>query len=558
MRKMLRSLHKVQTNGGCRLEATVQYPSLWEAVQWISKTMLLHPRAYTNPPSEDFINHKMDFMVINLPTILQHAEVVLAKAQQTNLLHGRDRSQASRALREVIRDSLNAMGWANIKIRPTAWSDEDAWWKQDMDQPPEQPTNRSASPVQRPAAILTVWTVEEAKKFYLDNRQILPCPTCLATQSTSTTGGRRQFRIYCKSCQTSTNKGDCTAFWTNLFLQGNLAVPSTSFPVEPQAASEHSASPETRITPEVAQPLPLMPPPVPNPHSPRTSRRSKRLFRELTPEEPHSPSEEDPDSPDGSQYSQPSFSSSEEEYEQPPIQPPKRRRTTGGQSDRPAASPQPEEEEPPVQPPKPRRRRTTGGHSQRLADSSEEEDDYQPPKRRRTTGGQPLVWEAGRRTSFTTIELPSGGTAEVPLAPAFITAKGIYRPSRGFVPPDGNCQFTAIGFHIFGNLQSASAVRRRSVGYMRRHRRLITDFAAQGDGHMGANSWLTSMSKGGQWGDQLSLLAAAEVYSQPLAVASLLPTGDIHWTYYPSEGLPEESYKLLYHSGNHYEIMVEA
>ena len=88
---------------------------------------------------------------------------------------------------------------------------------------------------------------------------------------------------------------------------------------------------------------------------------------------------------------------------------------------------------------------------------------------------------------------------------------------------------------------------------MRQHQRLIGEFAVAGEGHLSASQWLTEMARNATWGDQLSLLSASEAYQVHLAVATLLPSGDLHWTYYPREA--EQDYHHLYHTGNHYEIL---
>lgn len=124
--------------------------------------------------------------------------------------------------------------------------------------------------------------------------------------------------------------------------------------------------------------------------------------------------------------------------------------------------------------------------------------------------------------------------------------------TMGFVPGTGNCQFAALSLHVYGHLRSAATIRKKVVQYLRSHRSLVTDFAAEGDGHLGALPYIRKMSKANTWGDELTLLAASLSLKLPLAVASR-SSGQLTFSYYPDNR--QADYAGLFHMGNHYELL---
>lgn len=512
MRRMVQSLGRIQVRGGCRVEATVQYTSLWGAVEWISKTPFLQARTYTRPPTKELYALKMDILELSQHNILEHAKDMLSKAEQTGLLIGRDAQGTSLRLAMVLKDCLNSIGWASILWKPSQWNDEGAWWKEELPEP-SQPVMEDAPAAEEPHWNGNLWTVAEARAFYDANRLLLPCPKegCHRLATTRPTGGQRQFRVSCHVCLGHTCKGDSAKYWIQLYLDKQLAIDPSTFPA--MTLTRLSASPTVRApTPQAPIHHPaLMPPPIPNPYpSRRQSKRQRTTVRTPTPEaeepeseepepEPEEPESEqleseDPDSPDGSQYAGSSHSSQ-------------------------AAAPA----------------RTTRSGRQKV-----------PPSQRHSR----------RSPTIGIVETLQGKEVEVVMGGTFFAHGRQWRFTKDFISSDGNCQFQALSFLAFGHLRSAQAVRKRVVHYMQAHKDIITQYAAEGEGHTGAAQWLKAMAKDRHWGDQISLHAAALVYGLKLAVASVLPSGDHHWTYYPTDGLPIMDYSALYHTRNHYELLV--
>eukprot|EP01061_Rhynchopus_euleeides_P001847 TRINITY_DN11362_c0_g1_i1.p1 TRINITY_DN11362_c0_g1~~TRINITY_DN11362_c0_g1_i1.p1 ORF type:complete len:241 (+),score=92.81 TRINITY_DN11362_c0_g1_i1:108-830(+) len=90
---------------------------------------------------------------------------------------------------------------------------------------------------------------------------------------------------------------------------------------------------------------------------------------------------------------------------------------------------------------------------------------------------------------------------------------GMYEiPVRG----DGNCQFRAISYHMFRTPDLYADVREETVEYMGRHRDLFLKHT--GEGPEAFDAYLARMSRDREWGDHLTLQAAADLYKMRICV----------------------------------------
>ena len=137
--------------------------------------------------------------------------------------------------------------------------------------------------------------------------------------------------------------------------------------------------------------------------------------------------------------------------------------------------------------------------------------------------------------------------------PPSVSLGGQLMATKGFIPGDGNCQFTAISHHRYNNLRSGPTVRRKAVQWLKNHPDLVVEFTTTSQGHMGARPYLQRMAEPREWGDELTLLASSNACQLPLAVASRVADNHLSWSYYPDPY--QEVYHGLYHVNNHYEIL---
>lgn len=87
------------------------------------------------------------------------------------------------------------------------------------------------------------------------------------------------------------------------------------------------------------------------------------------------------------------------------------------------------------------------------------------------------------------------------------------------IPGDGNCQFASISDQLFDNIDHAKELREQAVDWMRKHKdwklpennAKLSDFSCD----MEWDEFCDHMAKSGIWGNHLTLLALAEVRTNP-------------------------------------------
>jgi len=122
---------------------------------------------------------------------------------------------------------------------------------------------------------------------------------------------------------------------------------------------------------------------------------------------------------------------------------------------------------------------------------------------------------------------------------------------------DGNCMFRAMAYHLTGNQANHFTVRMKALSWLQRNPDILLAFAAQGDGHLSAATYLANMAKPGTWGDEIMLMAIAHAHSISIMVYSGIDpgTGSSHATIYPHHA--DGPHYGLYHlaRSQHYELL---
>lgn len=134
----------------------------------------------------------------------------------------------------------------------------------------------------------------------------------------------------------------------------------------------------------------------------------------------------------------------------------------------------------------------------------------------------------------------------------------IYRLKASIViGKDGNCMFRAMAYHLTGNQNLHMEVRTRAIDWLQRNPAILMGFAAQGEGHFSAASYLSNMARPGEWGDEIMLMAIAQAYSISIMVYSGIDTatGVHNATVYPHDA-PGPHYGLIHiRKTQHYELL---
>lgn len=111
---------------------------------------------------------------------------------------------------------------------------------------------------------------------------------------------------------------------------------------------------------------------------------------------------------------------------------------------------------------------------------------------------------------------------------------------------DGNCQFRAISFGLYGTQRHHAYVRRQAVAFMRQH---PADFQA----FLGEewSVYLREMGRDGTWGDELTLRALCEALA---VVVNVISSDRDHWflRYIPRSARPRHECFLTYVAPIHY------
>lgn len=88
---------------------------------------------------------------------------------------------------------------------------------------------------------------------------------------------------------------------------------------------------------------------------------------------------------------------------------------------------------------------------------------------------------------------------------------------------DGNCQFRALAFNLFGSQEHHAVVRAAVCAHMRKHADFYSHFF---DGRAEFKAYLDEMGRQSSWGDELTLRAAVEAYK---CIAHVITSEAANW-----------------------------
>ena len=121
---------------------------------------------------------------------------------------------------------------------------------------------------------------------------------------------------------------------------------------------------------------------------------------------------------------------------------------------------------------------------------------------------------------------------------------------------DGNCMFRAMAYHLTGNQDLHMEVRMKAINWLQRNPGILA-FAAHGDGHFSAATYLANMAKPGMWGDEIMIMAIAQAYDVSIMVYSGRDpqTGEYHATTYPHNATGPHCGLWHLTRSQHYELL---
>lgn len=126
------------------------------------------------------------------------------------------------------------------------------------------------------------------------------------------------------------------------------------------------------------------------------------------------------------------------------------------------------------------------------------------------------------------------------------------------VSGDGNCLFRSVCHQVYGDDRNHATVRARCMRYVRSNKKHFKQFV---DGDF--DQYCASRAKDGVWGDNLEIVALAELFDRPVEVwsreAPLNPDGTLEpmrVVQADESSRPVVQIRLTYHGGRHYNSLV--
>ncbi|PWN45766.1 hypothetical protein IE81DRAFT_285069, partial [Ceraceosorus guamensis] len=116
--------------GGLRIEATVQAPTLGEAVEWTRASPLLVLNTWVKPSTEIFQAYGIQIKRITKSQLVENAKMMLAAAHACDLSRGRDGGSVNQADQQAVTDVSAALGWSPGHGKPTSHTKPNPWWIQ--------------------------------------------------------------------------------------------------------------------------------------------------------------------------------------------------------------------------------------------------------------------------------------------------------------------------------------------------------------------------------------------------------------------------------------------
>ncbi|KAI8456055.1 hypothetical protein BY996DRAFT_4580119 [Phakopsora pachyrhizi] len=117
---------------------------------------------------------------------------------------------------------------------------------------------------------------------------------------------------------------------------------------------------------------------------------------------------------------------------------------------------------------------------------------------------------------------------------------------------DGNCQFRAISLILHNNQERHEVVRSEVVDYIKTHRNYYEVFILP----IKFEDYVEEMSKNGNWGDEITLRAAIEIYKLRVFVLSESENG-AYVKKYGKVVKSNEVFSGIFFKSKHYEILLQ-
>jgi len=123
------------------------------------------------------------------------------------------------------------------------------------------------------------------------------------------------------------------------------------------------------------------------------------------------------------------------------------------------------------------------------------------------------------------------------------------------IPGDGNCQMYSLSDQLSGNLKHSKFIRRTLINWLRRNSETPLSNGCTLKDFVHDQTWeqyCTKMLKEGEWGDHLTLIAAAEVFKVVIIIISSIPGDDYVIEIIPTFTEPQRTIMLSHFAEYHY------
>ncbi|CAI5470386.1 unnamed protein product [Closterium sp. Yama58-4] len=118
---------------------------------------------------------------------------------------------------------------------------------------------------------------------------------------------------------------------------------------------------------------------------------------------------------------------------------------------------------------------------------------------------------------------------------------------------DGNCQFRALADQLFRNANRHAAVRQAVVQQMRAHSERYSPYVPDS-----FSRYLRHMARNGEWGDHITLQAAADKYGAKINLITSYPGDQFLIEIFPCQGKPTKELWLSFWAEVHYNSVYSA
>ncbi|CAI5945338.1 unnamed protein product, partial [Closterium sp. NIES-65] len=118
---------------------------------------------------------------------------------------------------------------------------------------------------------------------------------------------------------------------------------------------------------------------------------------------------------------------------------------------------------------------------------------------------------------------------------------------------DGNCQFRALADQLFRNANRHAAVRQAVVQQMRAHSERYSPYVPDS-----FSRYLRHMARNGEWGDHITLQAAADKYGAKINLITSYPGDQFLIEIFPCQGKPTRELWLSFWAEVHYNSVYSA